>query len=88
MIGEKIKTLRKEINITQADLAKALNVTRSAVALWETDKTDPDILNLIAIAKFFKISVDELLGVDEYYVESSKFNKQINNIQINQYIKK
>lgn len=88
MIGEKLKSLRNESTITQAELAKALNVTRSAVALWETDKTDPDIQNLIAIAKYFKITVDELLGVDEYYVELSKFNKQINNIQINQYIKK
>lgn len=65
MIGEKLKSLRNESTITQAELAKALNVTRSAVALWETDKTDPDISNLIAIAKYFSITVDELLGIAE-----------------------
>lgn len=64
MLGEKIKQLRAEKGITQAELAKSLNITRSAVALWETDRADPDIVNLIALAKFFEITVDELLNLE------------------------
>ena len=91
MIGKKLKTLRNESTITQAELAKALNVTRSAVALWETDKTDPDISNLIAIAKYFSITVDELLGVEDfaYYSSSEIVHNDFRNNKgtINQTIK-
>lgn len=92
MIGKKLKSLRNENAITQAELAKALNVTRSAVALWETDKTDPDISNLITIAKYFSITVDELLGVEDitYYSSSEIVHNDFRNNKgtINQTIKK
>jgi len=65
MLGQKIKELRKEKGLTQAELARCLNVTRSAVALWETDNTDPDIKNIIEIAKFFNITLDELFGLED-----------------------
>ncbi len=65
MLGTKIKALRQERRLTQAQLSSILNVTRSAVALWETDKTDPDIKNIIAIAKIFSISTDYLFGLED-----------------------
>lgn len=85
MLGAKIKELRKEKGITQEQLAKALNVTRSAVALWEVDNTDPDIKNIIAIAKFFGVTTDCLFGLeDEFgqknYTEEFSYSDGTHNI--------
>ncbi len=60
-IGEKIKILRTEKGITQEALAEKLNVSRSAIAKWETDSGVPEVSNLIIISKLFEISVDELI---------------------------
>lgn len=42
MIGKRIAELRKEKGMTQEELAKALNITRSALSLYEIEKRDPD----------------------------------------------
>lgn len=49
-IGERISTLRRQQNISQAQLAKALDVTRQAVSKWENDLTAPDTMKLIQLA--------------------------------------
>lgn len=61
-VGEKIKQLRNENGLSQEKLAEKLNVSRSAVAKWETDGGIPEIDNLIQLAAVFDISLDELLG--------------------------
>lgn len=48
--------------MSQGELAKALNVSRSTVAMWETDGSIPDITSLQALADFFNVSTDFLLG--------------------------
>ena len=60
-IGEKIKLLRNEKGITQELLAENLNVSRSAIAKWETNSGVPEVSNLKIISKLFEISVDELI---------------------------
>lgn len=60
-IGEKIKLLRNEKGITQEALAESLNVSRSAIAKWETNSGVPEVSNLKIISKLFDISVDELI---------------------------
>lgn len=60
-IGEKIKLLRNEKGITQEALAESLNVSRSAIAKWETNSGVPEVSNLKIISKIFGISVDELI---------------------------
>lgn len=60
-IGEKLKLLRTEKRITQEALAENLNVSRSAIAKWETDNGVPEVSNLKIISKLFDISVDELI---------------------------
>ena len=60
-IGEKIKLLRNEKGITQELLAENLNVSRSAIAKWETNSGVPEVSNLKIISKLFDISVDELI---------------------------
>lgn len=58
-----IKQLRKENKKTQEELAKAIDVSRSTIAGYETDKRKPDIDTLIKIANYFNVSVDFLLGL-------------------------
>ena len=64
-IGETIKHLRKEKNITQETLADFLSVTNQSISKWERGEAYPDITFLPAIASFFGTSVDNLLGVNK-----------------------
>lgn len=59
--GTKLKQARQEAGLSQEQLAEKLNVSRSAVAKWETDKGMPDIENLKSIAGFLNVSIDYLL---------------------------
>ena len=59
-LGEKIKYLRKQRDISQEVLADYLGVTFQAVSKWETGAAMPDIVMIPAIASFFGISTDEL----------------------------
>ena len=60
--GKTILDLRKQKNITQEELAAELGVTAAAVSKWENGNTLPDILMLCALADFFQVTTDELLG--------------------------
>ena len=62
MLGDNIKALRTNKNMYQQDLADALSVSKSTIAMWETNKRIPDATTLLKIANYFNISVDELLG--------------------------
>ena len=62
-IGQTIKTLRREQDITQEQLAEYLCVSPQAVSQWETDRTAPDISQLPALANVFGVTTDRLLGV-------------------------
>ena len=61
-IGNNILNLRREKNITQEELAAELGVTAAAISKWENNYTLPDILMLCALADYFGVSTDELLG--------------------------
>ena len=61
-IGRNILELRKQKNIKQEELASELGVTAAAVSKWENGYTLPDILMLCALADFFGVTTDELLG--------------------------
>lgn len=61
-IGTIIKKLRTENNVTQETLATAIGVTPQAISRWEAEGCYPDIELLPAIADFFSVSTDELLG--------------------------
>ena len=65
MIGQKIKELRIEFNLSQEKLAKAINVHPSAVSLWESEKTEPKASYIISLSKFFNVSSDYLLGISD-----------------------
>ena len=63
--NEKLQELRKQKGLTQEALASALFVSRTAVSKWESGRGYPNIDSLKAIAKFFGVSVDELLSGEE-----------------------
>ncbi len=63
MLSEKIRALRKGAVASQEQLAEKLNVSRQAVAKWESDVGRPDIDNPRAISGLFQISLDGLMGL-------------------------
>lgn len=64
MIGDRIKQLRKEARMTQPELAKKLNVTRSAVATYENNTRQPSFHVLVRLAEIFHVTTDYLLVGD------------------------
>ena len=63
--SEKLQTLRRQKGITQEELASHLYVSRTAISKWESGRGYPNIDSLKAIARFYSISLDELLSADE-----------------------
>ncbi len=78
-ISDKLKNIRKDLNLTQEDLAEKIGVSRAAISKWETGKGLPDIGNLIQISQVFDISLDELIkgnaNVKKKIVADSKAKK-------------
>ncbi len=64
-LSENIKKLRREKDLTQEALADFLGVTFQSVSNWERGESYPDITILPEIARFFKVSIDELLGINK-----------------------
>jgi len=56
-----LKVLRKDKGLNQPQLAKALNVSKGMISFWENEVCEPTASNIIAVAKFFNVSIDELL---------------------------
>ncbi|MBQ3028368.1 MAG: helix-turn-helix transcriptional regulator [Lachnospiraceae bacterium] len=62
-MGQIIRRLRKERNLTQEELAEQLGVTFQAVSKWENDTGLPDISQVIPLATVFSVSTDVLFGI-------------------------
>lgn len=58
-----LKALRTEKGLSQPKLAKAINVSKGMISFWENEKYEPTASNIIAVAKYFNVSIDELLLV-------------------------
>ena len=65
-IGENLRRLRKSGSITQERLAEILGISFQSVSKWERGEGYPDITMLAAIANFFEVSTDELLGMEKF----------------------
>ena len=63
IISERIKELREQQNLSQADLAKKLNIARTSVVAWENQTYLPSIKHIINMTKLFKVSADYLLEI-------------------------
>ena len=71
-IGELIKKIRKDNNLTQKDLADKLGVTYQAVSKWENGKNIPDIAILKQISEYFNIDLNDLLNGEETITPKKK----------------
>ena len=74
--NQKLQELRKKKGITQEELARELYVSRTAISKWESGRGYPNIESLKAIAKYFSITVDELLSTDEMLTIAEEDSKQ------------
>ena len=74
--NEKLQELRKQKGLTQEELAEYLYVSRTAISKWESGRGYPNIDSLKAIAKFFEVTIDELLSGDELLTIAEEDTKQ------------
>lgn len=65
LFEERLKELRVERKLSQADLAKELNVSQRSISSWETGFRQPDFETLERIVKFFDVTADYLLGLGD-----------------------
>lgn len=62
MLGNRIKELRKENGLSQAQLAKLIGVSQKAIDFWERDINEPKASYIVALCDCMHVSADYLLG--------------------------
>ena len=80
LIGDKIRALRKNKNVTQTELAEALSVSSQSVSKWENHLSAPDITLLPVIARYFGITMDELFG---YRLDALNYKERFIRFMVN-----
>lgn len=74
--NEKLQELRKKKGLTQEELAEKLFVSRTAVSKWESGRGFPNIDSLKEIARFFGVTIDDLLSSDELLTVAEEDTRQ------------
>ena len=64
-LGERIENLRNSLGLSQEQLAEKIGVSQRSISAWESNSNEPKSSYIIKLAKFFDISTDNLLGVDD-----------------------
>ena len=84
MLGERLKLLRQAHNLNQVQLAEELHVSKQSVSNWENNSIMPSIEILLKISKFFRVSTDYLLELDDRtYIEVTGLSdRQVAHIQV------
>ncbi len=62
MFGERLREERIERGLSQMELAMAVRVSKGIISLWENGLREPTLCNLVALADYFEITLDELVG--------------------------
>ena len=79
IFSERLIHLRKERGLSQATVAKDLNVSLGIICYWETNKSYPDIHSLVLLSQIFNVSIDQLVKGDlemmKYQIEKEEVNK-------------
>jgi transcriptional regulator with XRE-family HTH domain len=75
--NEKLQELRKSKGLTQEELAQAIFVSRTAVSKWESGRGYPNIDSLKGLAKFFCVTVDELISPDEIIAAAEEEKQEL-----------
>ena len=66
IFAKRFLELRLEQNLSQEKLAKVFSVGQQTISKWERDICEPDYNTLVAVAKFFDVTTDYLLGLTDY----------------------
>ncbi len=78
----RIKELREDRDLRQADVAAATGIDQRTLSNYETGKTNPDSFAIIKLAEFFGVSCDYLLGVNDVSVPNkTTLKKELNDIK-------
>ncbi len=64
LVGQRIRILREENDITQNELGEKLSVSKTTISHYENDSRTPSIETLIQLADFFQVDLDYILGVE------------------------
>lgn len=72
-IAQRLAELRREKGYSQEELAEAIGLSRQAVSKWERAESSPDTGNLVALAKLYGVTLDDLLRVDSDIEDDVKF---------------
>lgn len=80
-IGSKIMTLRKKFNLSQSELAKKVEVSRTIIGNYERNENAPSVDILLKIAKTFDVSIDYLIGEGALSTYDKEVLKRINDIE-------
>lgn len=65
IFGQKLKELRTGKRLTQAQAAEIFTVSKTTICQWETSKQEPCLEDIVAIAKYFEVTTDFLLGLED-----------------------
>ncbi len=82
MFGERLKALRRSRDLSQEYLARNVGVTKQSVCNWENDNIMPSVEMMTKLARFFRVSIDYLLGLDdtapskEMYIQVSDLSRE------------
>lgn len=76
-IGEKIKQKRKELNLTQEEIAEKVHVSRQTISSWENSKSLPDVTSLILLSDVYQVSLDELIKGDSIMMTKIEETEQL-----------
>ena len=63
-IAAKLSDLRAAKGVTQDEVANALSISNKTVSKWENGMSDPDLSMLIALARYYNVTTDALLGLE------------------------
>lgn len=80
-VGNKIRSIRMNLGMTQEEFGNLFNATRSNVSKWERGSSLPNKTRLKAIADIGNMSVDELLGKDTVTISKDEYNKLLESAQ-------
>ncbi len=69
-LGNRIKTEREKLNMSQDELAQKMDISRQAISKWETGNSYPDIEKILKLSQIFNLSLDELVKGDKNFQDN------------------
>ena len=77
IFSERLKELRQQKNISMLELSKHIGVSDAAICKWENEDTEPKASNIYAVANFFEVTADFLLGLENEWGTKTYYTPKI-----------